>query len=167
MPAMMMSTSPAYQAYVGARGWEHAQWAGIFYPEDLPPEWHLTFYNNLFNCAYLSYSEWGQRDLAQLRQWVEDTHPGFRFVLQANPAGETAQDRERLKALEPRLGLVVADVETARGALCWVGANPDLKVLAARVQGLVRLHPPVYLISREPDLATLDQLKNLLEVMGV
>lgn len=163
----MTSTSPAYQAYLGATGWEHAQWTGIFYPEDLPPEWHLTFYNNLFNCAYLSYGEWGQRGLAQLRQWVEDTHPGFRFVLQANPGGETAQDRERLKALEPRLGLVMADAEPAPGALCWVGANPDLKALAAKVERLVRLHPPIYLICREPDLATLHQLKSLLEVMGM
>jgi uncharacterized protein YecE (DUF72 family) len=76
-----MHNSPTYRCHVGSAGWNHADWVGIFYPEDLPPEWELTFYNNVFSCVYLDYEDWSGRSNAELSAWVDDTHDRFRFVL--------------------------------------------------------------------------------------
>jgi hypothetical protein len=33
---------------IAAYGWDHAGWAGGYYPADLPEEWRLAYYANAF-----------------------------------------------------------------------------------------------------------------------
>ncbi len=37
--------------HAAARGWDFGPWLGRFYPEDLPPEWRLSYYSNEFSAV--------------------------------------------------------------------------------------------------------------------
>ena len=65
---LLLGQTPTYQGRVGSAGWERRHWEGAFYPEDLPPEWRLGYYSQVFDCVYLSYAEWaGCRDLGPVK----------------------------------------------------------------------------------------------------
>lgn len=145
-------------ARIGSAGWEHPQWQGCFYPDELPPEWRLTFYNTAFTCVYLRYAEWSERDLETLVSWVEDTLETFRFVLESNPAGPSESDRARLNVLALRIG-------PPGGRLVWLERDLDLKWLTGELQLLAGSPAPIYLISRDHELKTMNQVKTLLEIM--
>lgn len=155
-----MEKSENYQFYVGSVGWEHPQWEGGFYPDELPPEWRLTFYNTAFSCVYLAYEEWSGCDLQTLHAWVEDTLEQFRFVLEPNPAGLSGGDKARLEVLAPR-------IDPLDGQVVWLEIRPDLRRLAGELKKLAGHTGPVYLISRDSDLDAMNQVKTLLEIMGV
>lgn len=92
---------------LGAWGWEHEAWQSGFYPDDLPPEWHLTFYSNEFEAVGLESGDWLSPALEVLRGWVEDTREGFRFHL-VLPDQLAPGMAERLGALAPRIGSLLA-----------------------------------------------------------
>ena len=50
-----MGKSENHSFYTGSAGWEHPQWEGSFYPDGMPPEWRLAFYNTAFPYVYLAY----------------------------------------------------------------------------------------------------------------
>ncbi|MCE5181390.1 MAG: hypothetical protein LLG15_06275 [Betaproteobacteria bacterium] len=145
-------------ARVGSAGWEHPQWQGCFYPEELPPEWRLTFYNTAFTCVYLGYAEWSECDLKALSGWVDDTLASFRFVLERNPAGLSAGDEARLAVLAPR-------IDPPGGRIVWLERDLDLKKLADELQLLAGSSAPIYLISRDHGLEAMNRVKTLLEIM--
>ncbi|MEW5837901.1 MAG: DUF72 domain-containing protein [Pseudomonadota bacterium] len=104
---------------LGAWGWEHAEWVGTFYPDDLPPEWRLTFYSNEFDAVGLYAAGWMTPPVAALEQWLEDTHADFRFHL-VMPSMVLKGDEdvfsdiaERLNLLRPRLGSILLSVASA------------------------------------------------------
>jgi hypothetical protein len=116
---------------LGAWDWRHPAWEGRFYAEDLPREWYLTFYSNEFDAVGLSASAWLNVELAELAQWVEDTHANFRFHLVMPAFVLNAEDNmlanisERLSILQPRLGslLMSAASETCLSLLSMIVAE--------------------------------------------
>jgi hypothetical protein len=160
-----MTNPPSYTCYIGARGWEHEDWVGNFYPDDLPADWRLTYYNNFFTCCYLGYSAWAQQPEATLVQWLDDTLPRFRFVLET-PARLSEADRVRLAILAPRTGL--ADTAAALQAYClWLPSAPDWRALSAQIQQRAQTPGmPCYLISQTQAVADLQQAMTLLEILG-
>ena len=160
-----MTNSPSYTCYMGARGWEHDDWAGSFYPDDLPADWRLAYYNNFFTCCYLDYPAWGQQPETTLAQWLNDTLPGFRFVLET-PARLSAADRARLALLAPRTGL--ADTAAALQTACmWLPPAPDWRALSAQIRQRAQTPGmPCYLISATQAVADLQQTVTLLEILG-
>jgi len=160
-----MTDSPNYTCYVGAQGWDHEGWAGSFYPDDLPADWRLTYYNNFFTCCYLGYPAWAQQPEATLVQWLDDTLPRFRFVLET-PASLSESDRARLAILAPRTGL--ADTSIALQSAClWLPQVPDWRALSAQIQQRAQTPgTPCYLISRTHAVADLQQAMTLLEILG-
>lgn len=103
---------------IGAQGWEHTAWSGSFYPDDLPPEWRLTYYANEFPLLLVPLEVWRTGDEERFRSWYEDVSGRFRFVLDftaADPAdGESLQRLERCRsALGERLA----------GAVCWTAPS--------------------------------------------
>ena len=168
-----MQKTPSYQCYVGSVGWEHAAWQAMFYPEDLPPEWHLTFYNNHFSCVYLPYAEWSSRTIAELSAWCNDVMAHFRFVLEINPNGLDSVDKEKLTALSSHLGLLVdafgkvVPENELKGEILWLAPQPDYKELARLLQLYTQQGAQVFLISREHDLNVMNEAQRLLEIMGV
>jgi len=153
-----MEKSANQSFYVGSAGWAHPQWEGRFYPDELPPEWRLAFYNTLFPCVYLTYEEWSGCDMQTLSGWVEDTLDRFRFVLEPNPAGLSDDDKARLETLGSR-------IDPLGGQVVWLEGKPDLKRLAGELKSLAERTGPVYLISRDHDLDAMNPVKTLLEIM--
>ncbi len=167
-----MEKTPTYQCYVGSAGWEHASWLGAFYPEDLPPDWHLTFYNNHFSCVFIPYADWSCLSVTELAAWCNDVMDHFRFVLEANPKGMDLADKEKLAALPFHFMLAdslgkIDSKSGLEGRVVWVTPQPDYKKLAQELQRYIEQGMQVFLISREPDLKVMDDVKRLLEIMGL
>lgn len=162
-----MSTSPTYRVHVGAVGWEHEHWRGSFYPDDLPPDWQLAYYNQWFDTVLVPRSRWEQASAAEMRRWTADTLERFRFVLDLGGKPATDADRQRAAALEPKLGMwYPCPGSTDRGAtLVWIEPGESLKALGGRVRELAAREPEVYLIGRRADAAFLNQVVTLLELL--
>jgi len=101
---------------LGAWDWRHPEWDEHFYGADLPQEWRLTFYSNEFDAVGLYAAGWMEPPMAELEQWIEDTHADFRFHL-VMPSMVLKGDEdvfgniaERLSLLQPRLGSILLSV---------------------------------------------------------
>ena len=71
---------------VGASGWLHPAWRGSFYPDDLPEDWQLSYYNTRFQAVHLPAAFWQAASPATWAQWLHDTQEGFHFVLEPGDA---------------------------------------------------------------------------------
>ena len=67
---------------IGTRGWEHAAWAGNFYPETLPEDWHFSYYSKMLRAVLVPQAAWASTSTAQAAQLIENSDPAFRFVLE-------------------------------------------------------------------------------------
>ena len=70
---------------VGAVGWDHDAWAGSFFPEDLPPDWRLTYYANEYPLVLVPAALWQGVSPEQAAAWADDVADAFRFFLEAPP----------------------------------------------------------------------------------
>lgn len=158
-----MTHAPTYQCRLGAIGWEHGAWTGSFYPEEMPQEWRLSFYNTQFECVLLPYHDWSARALDELNSWREDTLERFRFLLERPPGALSDGDRTRVAALADK-AVLLGPEENAR--LLWFDAGSDLRELAARLQATAADGHALYLVSRDADQARLAEARHLLDALG-
>ncbi len=101
---------------IGTRGWEHDQWDGSFYDENLPADWRFAFFINLVRSVLVPAMTWSQVDAEQVAGWAEDCDAAFRFVLEMPPElsrpAPAPQTRQALadfeRKIEPLRGLVAA-----------------------------------------------------------
>lgn len=156
----MQATPNFHYCLLGAIGWDHPAWNGVFYPDDLPAEWRLNYYNTLFECVYLPYTTWRVTPLETLQAWRHTTLDHFRFLLEPPPALDT--DTAQIAALGEKA--VVAFPK--RGpTLLWLDPDTPVKQLACSLQALENARP-IYLLSVSGDLAQLQQARTLLQIMG-
>jgi uncharacterized protein YecE (DUF72 family) len=149
-----------YTVYSGAVGWEHSSWLGDFYPEDLPDEWQLSFYNTQFRCVYLPYELWSNASGEDIDRWLNETQEGFRFVLQVlGEKGEISEPNAR------RFG--VRGILDDQADVLWLEGKLNLRDLAQRIQTALNSGIPVHLISRDGDLAQLKQVSELMALLCV
>lgn len=114
MPVPSEGTVMREELPVGALGWEHPAWVGDFYPDDLPPEWRLTYYANEFPLLLLPGEAWRTADRERLRGWCEDVSERFRFVLDVSGIGPDAGTTlGQLQACRCALG------DRLAGAVSW------------------------------------------------
>jgi hypothetical protein len=73
---------------IGAEGWQHAQWQGGFYPEDLPTDWQLAYYSNEFAVALIPAAYWPQGPVA-VTSWVAESSETLRFIAEWPPQWHT------------------------------------------------------------------------------
>jgi hypothetical protein len=64
---------------VGAVGWRRPDWRGVFYPQDLPGEWRLSYYANEFSCVLVPPDYWLEGALPDVARWREEVPEGFEF----------------------------------------------------------------------------------------
>lgn len=157
-----MTSDQQAKVYLGATNWRRPEWAGVFYPADMPDDWWLTYYNTQFSCVWLPHRDWENADIDAARQWHDDTHAGFRFVLERPPV-LTEQAHALQEVLSDRLG-IVGTAEDRR--LVWFDAHVDLKQLTGLIAGRDK-RAPTYLLSRDGDLATLEKVSTLLGLLGL
>lgn len=159
-----MPQNPTYSCYLGAHGWEHAHWQGRFYPEDLPSDWQLAYYNNFFNCVYLAYADWSLTPIETWRARLADMQPQFRLLLET-PGRLEPNTRDLVALLEPHIALLV-DAGATPNELIWFDRQSELKPLAQTISTARASAPSIYLISRDGDLGKIEQVQTLIEVLG-
>ena len=127
------------ELFIGTEGWDYDAWSGVFYPDDLPHDWRLTYYANEYRVVLVPHRIWSGAPLSTFETWASDVPPGFRFFLRASAdgwgRGETAR---RLSACAQALGSHCAGVVAD-------GASPT----GPEAMG----HPsiPIYLPHRPPE----------------
>lgn len=66
---------------IGTRGWNHVS-GGDFYPAELPDDWRFCFYSNNLRSVLVPQETWDSAQHADVAQWLEDSDPAFRFVIE-------------------------------------------------------------------------------------
>jgi len=110
---------------LGCYGWNHASWAGRYYPDDLPEDWRLSYYANDFSCVLVPAEYCAQDDVSD---WLDEVHEAFQFFIEWPQAAELQQQViAACKKLQPQLGgIVVTELLPALHLKQYVlGANAD------------------------------------------
>ncbi len=149
--------------FLGVADWDRPEWLGTFYPSGLPDEWRLAYYCTQYPCTWLSYGLWSGLTPDQAKRWVAESPEWFRFVLQS-PGSPAAGDAALQAVFQPRLGLVCAAEDPA---LLWFDATTDLRSLATDLRQRTDLPGDGYLISRDGNLDRLEQVNNLVQLLGL
>jgi uncharacterized protein YecE (DUF72 family) len=66
---------------IGTRGWNPVS-GGDFYPPELPDDWRFCFYSNNLRSVLVPQEIWDAAQRADAVQWLEDSDPAFRFVIE-------------------------------------------------------------------------------------
>ena len=141
---------------LGAAGWDRLEWADAFYPADMPEEWRLTYFNTQFGCVFLAAPLWRQAGDAAHAAWAADIHDQFIFLL---------EDACPEEIPEPLRGHAVG-LGRGDARLLWFDRGTDLKALAARLTQ-ADADAPRYLLSGDGDLAQIERVRTLLELLGL
>jgi hypothetical protein len=152
-----------YQIHIGSVGWAPDDARG-FYPEDMPPEWRLAYYNNFFSCAYLPYGVWGNADVSTIAGWLDETLPRFRFVLESGSGEATAEDREKLGVFGERLGLLVKGGEQL-DQLLWLEDFPAPQAAVQRACEQAGQGNTVFIVSRLANFPAMERITDQLEAL--
>lgn len=142
---------------VGAMNWDLPGWRGSFYPEDLPDDWLLSYYNTQFQAVYLPAAFWQAASDATWAQWLDDTQEGFCFVLELGDTAAVPPDSPRV---------LLATPAWAAAHVWWLDEVPDLRALAQRIAQQVTTGEPLFVFSLSGNLAQLERVNTLKLVMG-
>ncbi len=142
---------------VGAAGWLHPAWRNGFYPEGLPDDWLLSYYNTQFQAVYLPAAVWQTASDATWAQWLDDTQDGFYFVLGAGDAAPAGPASTRV---------VLASPAWEAEHVWWLDDAPDLRLLAQRITRQAASGEPLFVFSRSGNLGLMEQANTLRQVMG-
>lgn len=122
-------------------GWTPVPDEPLFYPDDLPTEWRLTYFANELTGVLVPRSEWAGASPAALGQWRQDVPVRFRLYLElgaANPDVDLVRHR-----LGDRLGGWVVGLDRAENEApaetCFVRVE---SLTAAAVSGARALACP-------------------------
>ena len=69
---------------IGVSGWSYDEWAGDFYPEDLPDSRRLEYVAGRFDTAEANGSFYSLLTPASYRSWYEDTPDDFRMAVKGS-----------------------------------------------------------------------------------
>jgi len=67
---------------IGAWGWKHPEWEkDVFYPDDLPADWQLSYYSNEFDLVAVPASYWSTEGYGD-EEWLDDVDDDFVFYIE-------------------------------------------------------------------------------------
>ena len=112
---------------IGTRGWSPAS-GGDFYPPELPDDWRFCYYSNNLRSVLVPQETWDGVQPAEVPQWVEDSDPAFRFVVELPAAlGLPLTQHKREQALVQFLETLEPIAPRIAGLLLRIA--PDTEVL--------------------------------------
>jgi hypothetical protein len=153
----IIEMTSSHLVLVGAMDWEHPAWRGRFYPDGLPDDWLLSYYNTQFQAVYLPAAVWRAASAATWAQWLNDTQEGFCFVLEAGDPTSVQPASERV---------LLAPPAWEASHVWWLDEAPDLRLLAQRITRQAATGELLFVFSRSGDLGLLEQATTLKQVMG-
>ena len=92
-------------------GWDLPGWFGDFYPEDLPPEWRLSYFANEFPAVLIPLRLWAGADVSLMHRWADDVHQRFRFYLELPARADPAAFGVEIAAFGQKLAGLVGTAE--------------------------------------------------------
>ena len=121
---------------IGTRSWNHAP-GGDFYPAELPDDWRLCYYSNNLRCVLVPQETWDCVQRADVIQWLEDSDPAFRFVLELPgalclPLAQARQQRQMLEEFMDK-----AEPLAPRIAGLLLRIKSDTEVLSDQLESLL------------------------------
>jgi len=143
--------------FVGGVNWVNPGWHGVFYPDDLPDDWMLSYYNTQFQAVFLPGPVWQSLTESAWLECLNDTQDGFYFVLESAGEGAGLPASERVLRASP--GWINDHV-------WWLDEAPDLRALAQRITRQAEKGEPLFVFSRSGDLGLMQQVNQLKQVMG-
>ena len=144
--------------FLGSKGWRHPEWVGNLYPDDLPEDWELAYYNTQFHCVWLEWEIWNQATAEEVQHWLQETRDGFLFLLEAPQNGLFDQSKLSLFSGRARL------LSTKDPSLVWFDSQSDLTLLTQQLAALTI--DEGYVISRDADRQAIERVSILLELLG-
>lgn len=127
---------------IGTYGWEHRQWHGGFYPEELPEDWRFCFFSNRLRAVLVPAVLTQAADAAAVQQWHDDSDDAFRFIweVSATAAADIAPLLQTLAPLAARSAGILWRPPAA--ALVTPVMEPALMQLSAFAPVSIDLPPP-------------------------
>jgi len=61
----------------GAHGWEHKQWEGNYYPDEIALDWHLSFYARDYQTALCPIRHWSNCNISEIKEFCEDVDKDY------------------------------------------------------------------------------------------
>lgn len=117
----MSNSHPRFSSLtLAAYGWSPVDWAQVFYPGDLPPEWRVSYYANEFKSVLLPANGWVS-PLADAAFWQTEAGADFSFYLEIT--GDLVQSGQWLQVQEAVDCYLATQVT---GLLVEVAAVPGL-----------------------------------------
>lgn len=167
------------------QGWWTLADADGFYPEDLPRDWQLTYFANVFPAVLVPATLWQHRSDAELAAWRADVHAGFRFYLASTSTTEDSARARAIAALGSALHAFVDgerdETGTADPASVLLAPRTGRRIGAARhcpaalngdprgARGWLaaQAEPPQLVILDRPRSTELDAWHDLLALLGL
>lgn len=143
--------------FIGAVNWTHPAWNGGFYPDDLPEDWLLSYYNTQFHTVYLPKSIWQTASESTWAEWLNETLDGFIFVLEPGATDCVKPASERV---------LLATPAWLTEHVWWLDEGSDLRALAQRIARHAVSGEPLFVFSRSGDLALMEEANTLRQVMA-
>jgi len=109
---------------VGAWGWKHPEWEkDVFYPDDLPADWQLSYYSNEFDVVVVPASYWTADGYGE-EDWLDDVEDDFVFYiewpfLQCSGFEDYKKCAQACADIEGQLSAVLVNSEV------WSGLSPE------------------------------------------
>jgi uncharacterized protein YecE (DUF72 family) len=102
-------------AYVGCSGWSYREWAGRFYPDDVPASRRFEFYASRFGTVELNSTFYRLPSVKAVRNWAQRAPEGFVYAVKlgafgthrkrlADSSGWLPNHLERVRELGSMLG---------------------------------------------------------------
>lgn len=101
---------------IGSWGWRHPEWEkDVFYPDDLPSDWRLSYYANEFDTVVVPASYWSADGYGD-EDWLDDVTDVFRFYidwpfLQMSTQAEYEKCAQYCQSLEQQLSAVLVNAD--------------------------------------------------------
>lgn len=67
--------------YIGAMGYNYADWVGVFYPMEMRSRNYLSYYSRIFNAVEIDSTFYGAPREEVVRRWASITPQEFKFCL--------------------------------------------------------------------------------------
>lgn len=99
---------------IGACGWQHNDWSGEFYPDDLPEEWQLGYYGNEYQVVLVPADYWAAGP-DSFRDWLDESDDSLKMICEFPPQDAAAeqfeQARQGIRTLAERVLAVLIPVD--------------------------------------------------------
>ncbi|WP_455208052.1 hypothetical protein [Kaarinaea lacus] len=96
---------------VGAEGWRYPEWAGEFYPDDLPEDWRFSYYCNEFQAVLIPVDYLAGHEFEEWAEWVEDAPKEFAFYVELSETASWSEVQPILEVLGEQLKGIVVVIE--------------------------------------------------------